>query len=385
MESSGRDGGRRGSLSRILERVRNSIRRRRGASGRAEAGATSERPATAVMEDVPEQSRVEESRPAVVTTSDLEKDRSTDNIPAPNESQTQTSIAMRESISGTEDQLLPMPSSRSGFSQEKARALFEKYGLTYESLPTSTLKENNRRVERPIRIRIHWVCHECNTQFGANRTCVNCEHRRCSECIRTPEKRVREILGSANVVEEERPSGQGPAGLATALVIEAPESAGSALAIEPTQPVRLEPRSAEEIAEDDPLPAHPLLYVLQQRPSAGVELMFPNIARPAERTCHECQAHIESANRSECQQCRHQICSACPQDLGRRIQWSQAGMGGFTDSREEAKMVPTVQRVYRKPRQRIRWNCHECNTMFVDRTRCRACGHERCKMCPRTP
>ncbi|RMZ18409.1 hypothetical protein D0862_00359 [Hortaea werneckii] len=51
----------------------------------------------------------------------------------------------------------------------------------------------------------------------------------------------------------------------------------------------------------------------------------------------------------------------------------------------EPQMVKTVQRVYKKPRQRVRYTCNRCQTIFVDAERCRSCGHDRCSDCNRDP
>ncbi|KAK3110418.1 hypothetical protein LTR53_015313, partial [Teratosphaeriaceae sp. CCFEE 6253] len=44
-----------------------------------------------------------------------------------------------------------------------------------------------------------------------------------------------------------------------------------------------------------------------------------------------------------------------------------------------------VQRVYRKPRQCVRYTCDQCQTTFLDRRSCHSCGHERCRGCSRNP
>ncbi|KAK4934371.1 hypothetical protein LTR28_010692, partial [Elasticomyces elasticus] len=45
-----------------------------------------------------------------------------------------------------------------------------------------------------------------------------------------------------------------------------------------------------------------------------------------------------------------------------------------------------VRRMYRRPKQRVRWSCERCRSPFVDSTRvCATCGHERCEQCLRDP
>ncbi|KAI6864688.1 hypothetical protein KC338_g5342 [Hortaea werneckii] len=68
--------------------------------------------------------------------------------------------------------------------------------------------------------------------------------------------------------------------------------------------------------------------------------------------------------------------------IPRRDQHSQEG-GLILGN--EPQMVKTVQRVYKKPRQRVRYTCNRCQTIFVDAERCRSCGHDRCSDCNRDP
>ncbi|KAF2483177.1 hypothetical protein BDY17DRAFT_296956 [Neohortaea acidophila] len=46
-----------------------------------------------------------------------------------------------------------------------------------------------------------------------------------------------------------------------------------------------------------------------------------------------------------------------------------------------------LERVYRRPRQRIRWTCDRCQTTTAasKTKRCAVCGHERCEDCVRSP
>ncbi|KAL3257190.1 hypothetical protein ABHI18_007029 [Aspergillus niger] len=71
--------------------------------------------------------------------------------------------------------------------EEKARALFAKYGLTLEPgewrSPSDTTVQ---RVVRPIRMRVRRTCHRCQTTFGPNKVCVNCQHVRCKSCPHHP-------------------------------------------------------------------------------------------------------------------------------------------------------------------------------------------------------
>ncbi|KAL8917417.1 MAG: hypothetical protein Q9172_005867 [Xanthocarpia lactea] len=69
--------------------------------------------------------------------------------------------------------------------EERARALFAKYGLTLEPGEwTSPIKPDAERVEKKIRMRIHRVCHHCQTTFGPDKICNHCKHPRCKKCPR---------------------------------------------------------------------------------------------------------------------------------------------------------------------------------------------------------
>ncbi|KAL8713057.1 MAG: hypothetical protein Q9220_002917 [cf. Caloplaca sp. 1 TL-2023] len=54
--------------------------------------------------------------------------------------------------------------------EEKARALFAKYGLTLEPGEwTTPMKPDAERVEKRIRMRVHRTCHRCQNMFGPDK------------------------------------------------------------------------------------------------------------------------------------------------------------------------------------------------------------------------
>ncbi|KAL8969724.1 MAG: hypothetical protein Q9197_004185 [Variospora fuerteventurae] len=82
--------------------------------------------------------------------------------------------------------------------EEKARALFEKYGLTLEPGEwTKPIKPDAERVEKKIRMRVHRICHHCQATFGPDKVCSNCKHSRCKSCPRLPIKRTKEQKAKA--------------------------------------------------------------------------------------------------------------------------------------------------------------------------------------------
>ncbi|RFU30176.1 hypothetical protein B7463_g6171, partial [Scytalidium lignicola] len=60
------------------------------------------------------------------------------------------------------------------------------WGYSFKRPPTLS------RVERPIRARIHRMCHRCNIGFGATKICASCGHTRCKLCPRHPNRRIEE-------------------------------------------------------------------------------------------------------------------------------------------------------------------------------------------------
>ena len=57
---------------------------------------------------------------------------------------------------------------------------------------------------------------------------------------------------------------------------------------------------------------------------------------------------------------------------------------GYPGDTEEA--YPLAQRQLHTIRLRVRWTCHECSDVFIDRARfCKACGHQKCENCSRDP
>ena len=240
-------------------------------------------------------------------------------------------------MSGDEEALTPAFSSSMGVNEDKAKALFERYGLkcrprtpaqTDGSAPTSKI----RRVEKPVRIRIHWTCHQCARQFGHDRACANCGHRRCGDCSRSPPKKVKAILEEAKQAQiaQERTT----ADKSQILAAISPNTVAA-----PAQSSTAAATNAElEVDEKEELDAPQ--YAIEKRPSSGIKLV-----------------------------------------LRSKVVMST----GHGATKFEPTMVASVQRVYRKPRQRVRWTCDRCDTVLADSHRCQSCHHQRCATCVRSP
>ena len=288
-------------------------------------------------------------------------------------------------VDDTAESSLPMITTRTAITNERAHKLFEKYGLKYEPRSTSTevgSLDEIRRVEKPIRIRIHWTCHDCNASFGCTKTCTSCGHWRCRQCPRSPAKRVREMLETTRQQQEQEeqslaaPSEQeGIEGVPT--VTGTPNDSSNVIVSDHPQPARLE---VDDIQVEEESDLSENQYVVQQGPRSGIQLVLRPKTQIARRTCHECQTHFTPANRTECQNCGHIRCNLC-----KRHPVKRESTEDDSQAKEEPQMVRTVQRVYKKPRQRVRWTCDQCQATFVTRERCRSCGHERCRACARDP
>lgn len=127
------------------------------------------------------------------------------------------------------------------------------------------------------------------------------------------------------------------------------------------------------------------------------------------RTCHRCSATFAGAK--ECPSCQHVRCAKCTRQPVRRTEAEiiasrerraaiikankeNAPIIADWDWDEKKKKTPLTRPsktggkdlVYKKPRQRVRRTCHECQTMFASGIKqCAQCGHNRCTDCPRDP
>ena len=152
----------------------------------------------------------------------------------------------------------------SAIQEEKARTLFAKYGLTLAPGEwTPPVNASAERVEKKIRMRVHRTCHRCQTTFGADKTCSNCNHTRCKKCPRYP-------LKSSN-------DGK---------------------------------RKALDIAIDDNAKMVPL--TMRSRVT-GKEMERRAPVQRVRRTCHMCSS-LFLGKATECTTCKHWRCPKCPRD-----------------------------------------------------------------------
>ncbi|KAL1389568.1 hypothetical protein HDK64DRAFT_336632 [Phyllosticta capitalensis] len=248
---------------------------------------------------------------------------------------------------------------RNAAQQERARALFAKYGLTLEAhewITTGISHENVQRVEKPIRMRVHRTCHRCQTTFGPDRVCQKCEHTRCKKCPRYPAKKDDKSKGKARAGEP-----------AAAPVVPAPQQSTPRIGSRPT-------KKGE--------------YLTMKSRTGGPDLERRPPKQRVRRTCHKCDALFTPPTATSCSSCSHVRCAKCPRDPAKKKKWPDGypGDAPASDSETEAEMVKRPDRTWRKPRQRVRWTCENCSTLFMEKSKsCSNCGHDRCLNCPRVP
>lgn len=124
------------------------------------------------------------------------------------------------------------------------------------------------------------------------------------------------------------------------------------------------------------------------------------------RKCHLCSTSFGAGR--ECPNCAHPRCKQCPRIPPKRTEAekeeSRKKRAAIIKERAEKAPIipdwdPTPKKIvlerpaktggqdlyYRKPRQRIRRTCCECQKLFTGTKICEGCQHTRCTDCPRDP
>ncbi|RHZ51379.1 uncharacterized protein CDV56_101746 [Aspergillus thermomutatus] len=219
----------------------------------------------------------------------------------------------------------------SAIQQEKTRALFAKYGLTLEAGEWKTPSDMTvQRVAKPIRMRVRRTCHRCETTFGPDKVCVNCQHVRCTKCPRHTSA---------------KPKDQAQSALET---IRAANKHGPL------------PRTSKE----------PQLTIPSR--TGGQDVVLKPIRQRVRRTCHRCNTTFPNKDVTECPTCRHTRCKKCPREPSKPHKYPD----GYPGDAEPWTEPPA--RTWKKPRQRVRYTCHKCSTLYGSReTTCSNCGQEK--------
>ncbi|KAJ5893622.1 hypothetical protein N7495_005313 [Penicillium taxi] len=242
-----------------------------------------------------------------------------------------------------------LTSDYSAAQRDKASVLFAKYGLTLEpgewKSPTDLPLA---RVTKPVRMRVRRTCHRCDTTFGPNKICINCQHPRCKKCPRFPTERTKDPA------EPKVPKAKISELLARG-------NGGH------TSHLRL--------SKDDP--AAPLK--LSSR-TGGPDFIRKEVRHRTRRSCHACGVGFASGEK-QCFSCNHVRCKKCPREPAKLEKYPDGYPGDF----DPPKPVK-ADRVYKKARCRVHYICHVCSSHFNDDAKsCGKCGQAKCAETIRIP
>ncbi|KAI5847459.1 hypothetical protein BZA05DRAFT_446947 [Tricharina praecox] len=215
---------------------------------------------------------------------------------------------------------------------ERAQALFKKHGLDVKStdLPLSTTPQSDR-VQKDIRMRVHRSCHKCETPYGADKTCLECGHKRCKKCPRHPLKKSKD---------------------------KGKEKVTTKTGIAPGYKKR-----KGDIAYGITIPGR----------RGGQDLVRKEVRQRVHRKCHRCDTDF--ASEKVCGKCKHNRCKKCPRHPSPKG-GKDYGKNDPTDSEPDYPAPP--RRTYKKPRRRVHWTCNNCQATFIEKTKlCGGCGSNR--------
>ncbi|RDW80811.1 hypothetical protein BP5796_05509 [Coleophoma crateriformis] len=169
--------------------------------------------------------------------------------------------------------------SRAQLDAERAKKLGERFKLSIEphewSLP-STKDMEVKRIEKPIRMRVHRTCHKCGIAFGANKACAGCQHTRCTKCPRYPSKKA-----------EKKPK---------------------------------EALTAAPGPEDNMAALKEKFLLVKPSKTGGQPLVRKKPKQRVRRTCHSCSTLFQAGTK-ECSSCGHIRCEDCPRDPAKKAKY----------------------------------------------------------------
>ncbi|EFX03101.1 hypothetical protein CMQ_3030 [Grosmannia clavigera kw1407] len=231
--------------------------------------------------------------------------------------------------------LEPTKVSRMKLHEERARKLGERFGLEIQLSEWHSTEGEALRVNKPIRMRVHRVCHECNTEFGSSKECTNCKHARCKKCPRYPPKRTE----AEKVASRERRA---------QIVKERKENA--------------------PIVPDWDHTRKPITLTIPSK-NGGRDLVYKKPRQRVRRNCCQCNKMFLAGNK-KCPGCEHARCTDCPRDPAKKNKYPY----GYPGDEFGAKSIP-------------RYRCQVCKTKFPAETdngsECAKCSHPKCADCPR--
>lgn len=237
---------------------------------------------------------------------------------------------------------------RSQIHADRARKLGERFAVTIEPFDIKDDKEA-LRVEKAIRMRIHRSCHKCNTTFGGNKVCPNCQHARCKASPRYPPKKT------------------GPK-----------EKGKEKEVVRPND--YIEPDDYWNLKDD-------FVLTMPSKKPGGQPLVRKKPTQRIRRNCHECQTLFKPNNKT-CSNCNHIRCTECPRDPAKKKKYPDGYPG---DAFSTNTSLP------------VKYSCSKCSKVFpavphpesqegkdlvasnAEPQKCVRCGHDRCPDCPRAP
>ncbi|QQK44254.1 Zinc finger, FYVE/PHD-type [Penicillium digitatum] len=232
--------------------------------------------------------------------------------------------------------------------QEKARTLFAKYGLTIDTGDWKTPPDPQlARVMKPIRMRVRRTCHRCETTFGAEKICINCQHTRCTKCPRDPAARNKD--GDSSMRKPMLPE----------TYVHQPH---------------LLPRTSHL-----KLSTTRVISITMSSPTGGQDFIHRPVRQRVHRYCHLCTSVFTSGSK-ECSSCSHVRCKICPRDPAKLNKYPD-GYAGDVDPPK-----PRPERTFKKPRCRVHYECHVCEACFPgNSSSCAKCGQAKCDETKRIP
>ncbi|KAI8629464.1 hypothetical protein F5Y19DRAFT_83126 [Xylariaceae sp. FL1651] len=222
--------------------------------------------------------------------------------------------------------------------EERAKKLGARFGLEIKPSEWHNSEGDVLRVDKPVRMRIHRECHRCKSRFGAGNVCPKCQHTRCKQCTRDPDK----------YSEAERQANR-------------------------------ERREALIQKHKDMAPIIPSYdyspQIVLKRPSktGNQDLVYKGRPRMrVRRFCHVCESLISSHSKQAriCEQCGHKRCADCPRYPDNKNKYPY----GYPNDEPGSNFKGVFA-------------CHECKTKFganvEDGAECSQCSHTKCSQCPR--
>jgi len=237
--------------------------------------------------------------------------------------------------------LMSAPIQRGHTAQTRATMRFEQYNIDVSTLGLTLHEDGPRsgveRVEKKIRMRIRYSCHLCEATFSKDRVCRKCDHHQCSQCPRDPPKRSRERSDP----------------------IDPPQWPNQSY-------TETRPGHASTVTDRSSLSRLPIVSRSSQAPGLPQERI--------QYQCHECETNFVIGTAHYCSgRLARPVLPPVDLDITLTLQSHHDG-------------CMQKQRVWRKPRMRVRWNCHECQGVFRSGEReCISCQHIRCNQCTRSP